>query len=175
MPEARSEGQRSLLLFAIFICAGQVGLAAEAQQSQGEEMPASAPLASTPMKAEDADAIIFDRQQLMLKLETDADMMGSIVAGEAPPTKLAETAKSIAQGARDSYEAFKPQAPGGRAKADIWTNWPDYSQRMESFIRNADAAAKMAETGNVAAVTSMLGEALPCKQCHDVYRIPKKN
>lgn len=158
---------------ALFV--GQLGWAASAGRANAPQDETSAAKALVPANTEEADGLIFDRQQVMLKLEADADTMGSIVAGEVPPTKLAETARAIAQGARDSYEAFRPNAPGGRAKPEIWSNWPDYSARMESFIRNADAVAKMAETGNVTAVTSMLGDAMPCKQCHDVYRTPKKS
>ena len=33
--------------------------------------------------------------------------------------------------------------------------------------------AKVAETGDLHAVTEMLVDALPCKGCHDVYRAKK--
>lgn len=109
----------------------------------------------------------------MLQLEKDSDLMGQIVAGQVTPDKMAPTARAIARGARDSYEAFRPNVPGGRAKPEIWSNWADYSQRMDSFVRNSEAMSKAAEKGNVSVVISMLGDALPCKQCHDVYRAPK--
>lgn len=128
-----------------------------------------------PIDPAEAEGVIFDRQQIMLALEKDADTLGRIVAGEIPPDKLAATAHAIAKGAHDSLEAFKEQAPGGRSKPEVWSNNADFMKRMEAFASNADAMAKLADTGNVTAVTSTMGDALPCKQCHDVYREPKKD
>jgi cytochrome c556 len=149
--------------------AGRLG----AQAALAGNTPSSTS-AKVPDPAE-AQGIIFERQQTMLQLEKDSDLMGRIVAGLVPADKMAETARAIARGAKDAYEDFKPNLPGGRAKPEIWSNWPDYSQRMESFVRNSDAMSKAAEKGNVSVVISMLGDALPCKQCHDVYRTPRKS
>ena len=71
-------------------------------------------------------------------------------------------------------ESFRAPLPGGRAKPDVWTNHADFMQRMESFASKADAMAKAGETGDVAAVTGLMVDAMPCKQCHDLYRAPKK-
>ena len=72
------------------------------------------------------------------------------------------------------WSASGPILPGGRAKAEVWSNHADFMQRMETFARNADAMAKAGETGDLAAVTGLMVAAMPCKQCHDVYRAPKK-
>ena len=88
--------------------------------------------------------------------------------------KLAETARAIAQGARDSREAFGQKVPGGRSKPEVWSNYEDYMKRMDSFVRNSEAMAKAGESGNVIAVTNLMIDGMPCKQCHDVYRAPKK-
>ena len=47
-------------------------------------------------------------------------------------------------------------------------------QRMEAFVRNSEIMAKAGETGNVIAVTGLMIDGMPCKQCHDVFRTPKK-
>jgi cytochrome c556 len=120
------------------------------------------------------EGIIFERQQTMLQLERDSDVLGKIVAGLAPPDKLAETTKAIAHGARDSVTSFADKVPGGRSKPEVWSNNADFMQRMEAFARNADAMAKAGESGNVTLVTELMIDALPCKQCHDLYREPKK-
>ncbi len=162
---------------AVFICVAGQAISAEAHQSAASNAaPTGAPQSAAPKSLDSAEAegIIFERQQIMKQLDEDAKTMGSIVAGEIPPAKMAETARSIAKGARQAYDAFKPNVPGGRAKPEVWSNWADYSARMESFAKNAEAMSKVADTGNVTAVTSMLGEALPCKECHTVYREPKK-
>ena len=90
------------------------------------------------------------------------------------PSKLAATTRAIANGARDSVENFRSPLPGGRAKPEVWTQHDDFMQRMESFARKAEAMAKAGETGDVAAVTGLMVDAMPCKQCHDLYRAPKK-
>lgn len=158
------------------LCAATTLFVWQASNAVGAEPQVAPPaVLSKPVAPDEAAGIIFERQQIMLKLRDDGDVVGSIVAQEIPPTKLAEVTRSIANGARESYASFRANVPGGRARPEVWSNWADFSQRMESFVRNSEATAKLAETGNVAAVTSTLGDALPCKQCHDVYRTPKIN
>ena len=109
----------------------------------------------------------------MTQLDEDSELLGDIVAGLAPASKLAETASKIAKGARDSVDSFKAQVPGGRSKPEVWSNNADFTAKMESFARNAEAMAELAKGGNANAVSEVLASALPCKQCHDVYRAPK--
>jgi cytochrome c556 len=171
-------GALFLTAIAVFVCAAGQAIRAEARQSAAPGAAATSnalqPPAPKALDPAEAEGIIFERQQIMKQLDDDANTMGSIVAGEIPPTKMAETARSVAKGAREAYEAFKQNVPGGRAKPEVWSSWPDYSARMESFVKNSEAMSKVADTGNVTAVTSMLGEALPCKECHTVYRVPKQ-
>ena len=122
----------------------------------------------------EAEGIIFERQQVMTQLDKDADTLGKIVAGQLPSDKLGPTTKAIADGARDSVEAFKQQVPGGHAKPEVWSNYADFTARMEKFAASADAMAKAGETGNMGAVMGVMVEALPCKECHDLYREKKK-
>lgn len=124
---------------------------------------------------DEAEGIIFERQQVMMQLGKDADTLGKIVAGQLPADQLSATTKAIAQGARDSVEAFKAQVPGGHAKPAAWSNYADFSSRMEKFAASADAMAKAGEAGNMGAVLGMMVEALPCKECHDLYREKKKS
>jgi cytochrome c556 len=124
--------------------------------------------------ADEAEGIIFERQQIMQQLDKDTEKLGSIVAGELPPEQLAATTSAIAKGAKESMAAFEPNVPGGRAKPIVWSNWADYSQRLQGFAEKSAAMAKAGETGDVAVVTSLMGDALPCKQCHDIYREKKK-
>ncbi len=128
------------------------------------------PLASVHGQAEDP---VFHRQQVMDALDDEAEALGSIAARVTPPTKMAEHAHNVARLAREAYESFKPNAPGGKAKPEVWTNWADYSAKMEAFVANADKLAAAADTGDVNAVTELLVDALPCKGCHDVYRQKK--
>lgn len=122
---------------------------------------------------EEAEGIIFERQNIMLQINKDAELLGEIAAGIKPPDKLAAVTKSIAESAEAARTAFEPNVPGGRAKPEIWTNWPDYSRRMNEFSMNAKRLAELGAKGDLSGVTNALGTALPCKECHDIYRGPK--
>jgi cytochrome c556 len=123
----------------------------------------------------EAEGIIFERQQIMDQLGKDADALGKIVAGQLPRDRLAATTHAIAQGAKDSVEAFRQQVPGGHAKPEAWSNNADFTARMEKFAKNAEVMAKAGETGNMAEVLNVMVDALPCKECHDLYREKKKS
>lgn len=148
--------------------------AASFQFASAEPSVVSAAETVTHIDKAEADGIIFERQQVMLQLNRDAETLGMIASGAAPATKLTETTRAIAQGAKDSLEAYKANVPGGRSKPEVWANYDDFMQRMETFSNNAEKMAKLGETGNVAAVTEVMVDALPCKQCHDIYRAPKR-
>lgn len=120
------------------------------------------------------EGLIFERQFIMEQLDKDGELLGNIAAGIEPPAKLAAVTRSIANGAKDSVESFRPILPGGRSKPEVWSNHADFMQRMETFARNAEAMARAGETGDLAAVNGLMVAAMPCKQCHDVYRAPKR-
>lgn len=128
------------------------------------------PLQAVQGQAEDH---VLARQLIMQQLDEEADTIGSIAAGVVPTSQMAQHARKVATLARESYEAFKPNVPGGGAKPEVWTNWADYSKRMEDFIANSEKMAKAAEAGDQHAVTELLVDALPCKGCHDLYRNKK--
>jgi cytochrome c556 len=159
---------------AAMICAGFAAVTWH-QASRGDTpVPTSVAAASTaPMSKAEADGIIFERQELMLQLDRDAKTLGMIAAGTMPSAKLAETTRSIAQGAKDSVAAFNQMVPGGRSKPEVWSQHAKFTAAMETFARNAEGMAKAGATGNVNAVTNLMVDALPCKQCHDSYRGPK--
>lgn len=154
-----------------------MGLAAVTFQAARAQAPSAPPPAAAPPPATvdqaDADAIILDRQLVMQQLDKDTKALGAIVAGSSPPDKMADHAKAIAKGASEATKSFEQNVPGGAAKPEIWINWADFSKRMQDFVTNSEAMAKASETGNVVTVSELMIPALPCKQCHDVYRIKK--
>lgn len=159
---------------AIFV-AGAALMMQQASHAEVSAQPAASASVATPaVSREEAEGIIFERQQIMLQLEKDTEGLGEIAAGLRPADKLAVTARAIADGARDSAAAFEQNVPGGRAKPEVWANWQDYSQRMQLFVQKSEEMAKHAEAGNLTRVTEVMADALPCKQCHDVYREKKK-
>jgi cytochrome c556 len=122
--------------------------------------------------AEDQDVIDY-RQLIMKQLDAESAALGMIVAGQIPPDSMALEAKSIANGAKAALKAFEPKVVGGEAKAQVWVKWDDFSQRMQTFVRNTEEMSKAADSGNLSRVTELIVTALPCKECHDVYRKEK--
>ena len=165
----KTEGN-ALMKSRMLICA--IALAA-ATMFAGPERGRADAATGTPSK-EEAEGIIFERQNIMLQIGKDAELLGEIAAGIKPPDKLAEVTKSIADSAEAAKAAFEPNVPGGRAKPEIWSNWADYSRRMNEFSANAKQLSELGAKGDLSGVTNALGSALPCKECHDVYRGPKK-
>ena len=125
------------------------------------------------ISAEEAEGIIFERQNIMAQLHDDTELLGDIIAGLEPVEQLGPVTASIAQSAQASQEIFALQVPGGRAKEEVWTNNEDFMQRMAEFAQNTARLAELGEAGDVTGATGMLMTALPCKQCHDVYREPE--
>jgi cytochrome c556 len=123
--------------------------------------------------ADDEDVISY-RQLIMKELDAESAALGMIVSGQIPPDSLSLQAKAIANSAKSALKAFEPKALGGEAKPDVWVKWDDFSQRMQTFAKKTEEMAKVSESGNVASVTELMIDALPCKGCHDVYRTKKK-
>ncbi|TVV75824.1 c-type cytochrome [Sphingomonas solaris] len=136
----------------------------------GSSATGAAPVAAAGVKGDP----IYERKAIMQRLDEEGEVLGNIVAGIEPPERLAEVTRTIANDAKESTESFRTIAPGGRSRDEVWSNHDDFMKRMENFSRNAEAMAKAGETGNMAAVTSLMVDAMPCKQCHDTYRAPKK-
>lgn len=130
--------------------------------------------APEPVPATDAKAgAIFERQFIMQRLDEDSELLGNIVAGLEPPTRLAEATRAIAKGARESVDSFRSAYPGGRSKDEVWSKHDDFMQRLESFAKGADEMAKAGDAGDLQTVASLMID-MPCKQCHDIYRAPRK-
>jgi len=123
--------------------------------------------------ADDQDLIDY-RQLIMKQLDAEATALGMMVSGQIPPDALSLEAKSIANAAQAALKAFEPKVPGGEAKPDVWAKWPDFQKRIQEFAKKSAEMAKVSENGDVAAVTGLMVDALPCKECHDVYRNKKK-
>ena len=126
------------------------------------------------LSKDEIETLIYERQQLMIQIDKDSELLGEIVAGIAPASKLKETTAALARDAKESHAAFSMKVPGGRTKPEAWSNWADFSKRLDAFVAGAEKIAKLGETGSVPAVNDVLGDAMTCKACHDLYREPKK-
>ncbi|MFM6933659.1 MAG: cytochrome c [Novosphingobium sp.] len=152
------------------------GTSLSAVEPAAPTAPAAAPAVVdvSKLSKDEIETLIYERQQIMIQLDKDAELLGEIAAGVAPAAKLRETTADLAKAAKESHAAFLMKVPGGRTKPEAWSNWADFSQKLEYFVTSTDKLAKLAETGTVASVTDTLGDALQCKACHDLYREPKK-
>lgn len=153
-------------------CAVLTGMSAALNADTPSAAMPAAP--APPVNPAEVEGLIFERQQIMLQLDEDAEQLGLIVAGLAPRARLGPVARAIANGAKDAEASFALTVPGGRSKPEVWSNRADYDRLMKDFVTRSDAMAKLAEADNLNGVIESLGDALPCKQCHDSYRTPKK-
>ncbi|HEY6640897.1 cytochrome c [Povalibacter sp.] len=124
-------------------------------------------------QADDKDVLEY-RQRIMKSLQEQTAAFGQILSGAGPTENTLAHMETLALSASVALKAFEAKVPGGEAKPEIWSNWPDFAKRMQEF---ADKTAGMArigrEQGVDAAVMEVL-DALPCKACHDLYRDEKK-
>ncbi len=123
-----------------------------------------------------ADKDVIDyREHIMKTLQEQTAIMGMIVSTLAPPEQMALHAEAIALAAKMASTSFEQKVPGGEAKPEIWAKYDDFSKRMKSFVEKSQAMADAAKKGaSTTEITEMLVEALPCKDCHDLYRDEKK-
>lgn len=123
--------------------------------------------------ADDKDVVEY-RQRTMKTLQEQTAIIGEIVSGAVPADNLPAHAEAIALAAQLSAKSFDAKIPGGEAKPEIWTKWADFSKRMTEFATATRLFADTAKKGaTLAEMTSILTQALPCKECHDVYRQEK--
>jgi cytochrome c556 len=122
--------------------------------------------------ADNSDAVDY-RQHIMNALNEQAGALGEILSGAVPDDNVIAHLDALALTASTALKAFEPKAPGGEAKPEVWSNWPDFSRRMNEFAQGTAAMAKLAhEQGKEAGLAKVM-DALSCKKCHDTYRREK--
>jgi len=128
-----------------------------------------AALMPTVLRADDKDVIEY-RKHIMSTLNAQTGALGMILSSAVPDDNTVGHLEVIALTAKTALKAFEPRVQGGEAKPEVWSNWADFSKRMNEFVQSSDRVAKLArEKGKEAAIAVVL-DALPCKSCHDLYR-----
>jgi len=123
--------------------------------------------------AADNNDVIDYRQHIMNTLNEQAAALGEILSGAVPDDNVIAHMDALAITASTALKAFEPKVPGGQAKPEVWSNWADFSKRMNEFAQGTAAMAKLAhEQGKDAGLTKVM-DALSCKKCHDTYRQEK--
>lgn len=126
-----------------------------------------------PAQAEDKDVIDY-RENIMKALDAQTAALGMIVSTQIPEDNLVQHTESIAIAARAALKSFEAKVPGGEAKPEVWSNWPDFEKRMKDFVEKTDKMAKAAKAGGgPSVVIEQMVDALTCKGCHDIYRQKK--
>jgi cytochrome c556 len=126
------------------------------------------------VSADDQDVIDY-REHIMRTLDEQSAALGMILSTVIPGDNTAAHLRVIALTAQIALKAFEPKVLGGEAKPDVWSNWADFSKRMNEFAKNtALVAAQAKEKGSEdPALAEKVVDALSCKSCHDAYRKEK--
>lgn len=122
--------------------------------------------------ADDQDTIDY-RQHIMKTMGEQVTILGMMVQQKAPADDFATHAQVLALTVATAKAAFEPEVPGGAAKPQVWSQWPDFEKRMDALVAATADLAKVAKSSGAAAGSKMQA-ALTCKGCHDTYRVPKK-
>jgi len=130
----------------------------------------SAKTASSATKAaQTADSIEY-RQQLMRVIDAQTSAIGQILSGTIPEDNFASHLEVVSLTASLASGAFDRGAPGGEALPKVWQEKARFLRTMQDFSENAIKASRTARQDGKDAAAVMVIDALPCRQCHDVYR-----
>jgi cytochrome c556 len=124
--------------------------------------------------ADDQDTIDY-RRHIMKTIGELAAALGQIQQQKvvvAPEAVVSHT-QTMAINAKLAKSAFQPKVPGGESKPEVWSNWADFSKRLDELVAYTDSLASAAKSGGIAAVGPKLTDAHVCKDCHDQYRQKK--
>ena len=126
------------------------------------------PLVAAVAHADDEDTIAY-RKHIMKTLDEQTAAIGMIFSGVIPDTNLQLHLDAIASAAAMGLSAFEPNVPGGDAKPEVWSNWEDFSKRMNEFAEKTANMAKVAREQGTDHAAELAVDALDCKGCHKVY------
>jgi cytochrome c556 len=128
--------------------------------------------ASGVARADDQDVIDY-REHIMKTMGEQVAAIGQILQQKAPAENFATHAQILAITAATAKKAFEPKVPGGEAKPEVWAQWPDFSKRLDELTAATADLARIAKSGGMSAAAPKV-QTLPCKSCHDTFRVEKK-
>jgi cytochrome c556 len=121
----------------------------------------------------DDEDLIEYRQYIMETLGEQAAIVGMILEGRAPTDDFALHVEVLAITAATAKKAFEPNVAGGNAKPEVWDQWDDFAKRLDTLSAATRELADAAKAGGVEQAGPMVGDALTCKSCHEIYRVSK--
>lgn len=122
--------------------------------------------------ADDQETVDY-REHIMKTMAEQVGAINQMRQGKIAADNLAVHAEILAVTAATVKSAFTPKVVGGKAKADVWANWQDFSKRLDELVAATTELSKVAKEGGMAAAGPKL-QGLTCKGCHDTYREDKK-
>jgi cytochrome c556 len=130
------------------------------------------------LAATDEEAVIAHRRGIMRTMGDIATGLSASLRLKVPDAHIVAQVKSLRLAAMEIKRAFEPHVAGDGlsswAKAEIWMNWPDFAERIAAQLAKLAALEKAAVEGGAAKAGPMIRSSLDCRDCHDIYRIPKK-
>lgn len=121
----------------------------------------------------DPQDTIDHRVKIMQTIREQSEILGLIAQNKAPADHMVAHAQVLALNAAAAKSAFQPNVPGGRAKAEVWTQWQDFSKKMDLLNAAANELVKSTKSEGANNLGPKLA-GLGCKGCHDTYRGPKR-
>lgn len=118
--------------------------------------------------AEGQDTIDY-RKHVMQTLQAQTSALGMIMSGTIPDDNAVAHMEIIAATAKTALKSFEPKVEGGDAKPEVWSNWADFSARMQDFVTKSAEMARVGREQSLDEAYTLAIDALNCKSCHDVY------
>ena len=100
-------------------------------------------LSAASARADDKDVIEY-RQHIMNTLNEQSGALGQILSTVVPGDNTTAHLQTIALASSLALKAFEPKVPGGEAKPEVWSHWPDFSKRMTDFAQKTAEMAQIA-------------------------------
>lgn len=126
--------------------------------------------------AEDPESVVNWRKNTIGAAGRAAVALNDIRKGDLEEQdRITEIAEMMVISAKLAKEAFRHDTRGASvettAKDTIWTNWDDFSKRMDDYVADTEKVAELARAGDQGAMFKQLGQTFRnCKGCHDTYR-----
>jgi cytochrome c556 len=116
-----------------------------------------------------ADSVEY-RQQLMRVIDSQTSAIGQILSGTIPEDNFPSHLEVVSLTAELASREFEKGVAGGATLPRAWQEKARFLRMMQDFSGNAIKASRIArQDGKDAAAVTVI-DALPCRQCHDVFR-----
>jgi cytochrome c556 len=138
-------------------------------------LTAACAVLGTPAQVKPETAIHY-RQSVMRLMGWNFTPLAAMVKGQIPfdAEEFTTRAERLQGLAGQILEGFPPGSDKGAetdAKAEIWTDFPHFKDRLDDYAAEAGKLVEAAHSGNEARIKEQFRKtAATCKACHDKYK-----